>query len=100
MDFSDIGGFGLASHEDVKMGIAKRFTQLRKAKSLSRSELSRRSAVAYASIARFEKIGEISLNSLVALCFALEVQDDLTNIFSSDGRLTLEELERSKGVKK
>ncbi len=61
--------------------IAKRFISIRKSKKVSQQRLAVISNVSYASIRRFEKTGEISLSSLVKLALALQLYDDLDNLF-------------------
>ena len=48
---------------------------------VSQQRLSELSGVSYASIRRFEKTGDISLASLVKLALALQLYDDLDNLF-------------------
>ena len=61
--------------------IAQRFVSIRKSKKVSQQRLSILSGVSYASIRRFEKTGDISLSSLVKLALALQLYDDLDNLF-------------------
>lgn len=61
--------------------IALRFIAIRKSKKVSQQRLSIISGVSYASIRRFEKSGDISLASLVKLALALQLYDDLDNLF-------------------
>ena len=61
--------------------IAHRFIAIRKSKKVSQQRLSIISGVSYASIRRFEKSGDISLASLVKLALALQLYDDLDNLF-------------------
>ena len=61
--------------------IAKRFVDIRKGKKISQKRLAVLSGVSYASIRRFEKSGDISLASLVKLALALQLYDDLDNLF-------------------
>ena len=63
--------------------IAKRFVIIRKNQKVSQRRLSVISGVSYASIRRFEKTGDISLASLVKLCLALQLYDDLDNLFKN-----------------
>ena len=61
--------------------IAGRLRGIRKAKRISQRRLSEMSDVAYASIRRFEKIGEISFSSFVKIAMALGLTDDLESLF-------------------
>lgn len=61
--------------------ISNRFYHLRKQQKLSRERLSELSGVPYETIRRFERDGEISLSSLVKLCMAMQLYDDIDNLF-------------------
>lgn len=69
------------TYYEKQLEIAKRFIAIRKSKKISQQRLSHLSGVSYASIRRFEKTGDISLASLVKLAMALQLYDDLDNLF-------------------
>ena len=69
------------TYYEKQLEIAKRFAAIRKNKKVSQQRLSVISGVSYASIRRFETTGEISLSSLVKLALALQLYDDLDNLF-------------------
>ena len=69
------------TYYEKQLEIAKRFVAIRKNRKISQQRLSFISGVAYASIRRFEKTGDISLSSLVKLALALQLYDDLDNLF-------------------
>ena len=69
------------TYSQINKDIASRLANIRKRKKISQQELSRRSGVSYASIRRFETIGEISLASLTKLAIALGLEDELDNLF-------------------
>ena len=71
------------TYYEKQLEIAKRFIAIRKSKKISQQRLSAISGVSYASIRRFEKTGDISLASLVKLALALQLYDDLDNLFKS-----------------
>ena len=71
------------TYYEKQLEIAKRFVAIRKKRKVSQQRLSSLSGVSYASIRRFEKTGDISLSSLVKLTLALQLYDDLDNIFKS-----------------
>ena len=71
------------TYYEKQLEIAKRFVVIRKNKKVSQQRLSVISGVSYASIRRFETTGEISLSSLVKLALALQLYDDLDNLFRS-----------------
>ena len=71
------------TYYEKQLEIANRFVVIRKRRKISQQKLSEISGVSYASIRRFEKTGDISLASLVKLALALQLYDDLDNIFKS-----------------
>ena len=71
------------TYYEKQLEIAKRFVAIRKARKVSQLRLSILSGVSYASIRRFEKTGDISLASLVKLALALNLYDDLDNLFKA-----------------
>ena len=72
------------TYYEKQLEIVKRFVSIRKNKKISQRRLSVLSGVSYASIRRFEKTGDISLSSLVKLSLALQLYDDLDNLFKRD----------------
>ena len=71
------------TYYEKQLEIAKRFVAIRKNRKISQQRLSELSGVSYASIRRFEKTGDISLSSLVKLALALQLYDDLDNLFKA-----------------
>lgn len=71
------------TYYEKQQEIAKRFVVIRKSRKVSQQRLSELSGVSYASIRRFEKTGDISLASLVKLALALQLYEDLDNLFST-----------------
>lgn len=69
------------TYYEKQLEITKRFVLIRKNRKISQRRLSEISGVSYASIRRFEKTGDISLASLVKLALALQLYDDLDNLF-------------------
>ena len=69
------------TYYEKQLEIAKCFVLIRKNRKISQRRLSEISGVSYASIRRFEKTGDISLTSLVKLALALQLYDDLDNLF-------------------
>jgi len=68
--------------EELNQKIAERFRRIRKRRSISQKKLSEMSGVSYGSVKRFESTGQISLLSLTRLAMALDVADDLRNLFT------------------
>ena len=69
------------TYYEKQLEISQRFKIIRKNRKVSQQRLSELSSVSYASIRRFEKTGDISLTSLVKLALALQLYDDLDNLF-------------------
>lgn len=69
------------TYYEKQLEISQRFKTIRKNRKVSQQRLSELSGVSYASIRRFEKTGDISLTSLVKLALALQLYDDLDNLF-------------------
>ena len=69
------------SPESIMLNMAKRIRTIRRSKKISQIDLAQTSKVSYGSIKRFELTGEISLNSLIKICIALNLADELTRLF-------------------
>ena len=69
------------TYYEKQLEIAERFVKIRKSKKISQKRLSVLSDVSYASIRRFEKTGDISLSSLIKISLALQLYDDIDNLF-------------------
>ncbi len=79
--------YDLRNFVDVKtahtqmIDTVNQFKTYRKARKISRQDLSKQSGVSYASIRRFEETGEIAFTSLLKLAQALKCLDDFDNLF-------------------
>ena len=62
--------------------LAQRIKNIRKRRSISQEKLSSMSGVSYGSIKRFEATGQISLISLTKIAMALDIADELRNLFT------------------
>lgn len=67
--------------QSVNEQLVEREKQRRKKMHLSQRDLANKSGVSYASIRRFENIGEISLNSLLKIANAIDCLEDFNSIF-------------------
>ena len=56
---------------------------IRKRRSISQERLASMSGVSYGSIKRFETSGQISLISLTKIAMALDIADDIRNLFTT-----------------
>lgn len=78
----DIANFVITQTiQAVTAQLVEREKQRRKKMHLSQRDLANKSGVSYASIRRFESIGEISLNSLLKIANALDCLEDFNSIF-------------------
>ena len=76
---------------DKKIDI-ERVRLIRKRRSISQEKLSKISNVSLGSIKRFETTGQISLLSLTKIAVALNIADDLRNIFTEIPYNSIEEV--------
>lgn len=68
--------------EEINLKIADRLKNIRKRRRISQKKLSEISGVSYGSIKRFETTGQISLLGLTRIATALDVVNELREIFS------------------
>lgn len=75
-------GFIWETAEELDLNLAQRVRNIRKRRSISQEKLASMSGVSYGSVKRFESTGQISLLSLTKVAMALDIADELRNIFS------------------
>ena len=75
-------GFIWGTAEELDLKLAQRVRNIRKRRSISQEKLASMSGVSYGSVKRFESTGQISLLSLTKIAMALDIADELRNIFS------------------
>lgn len=68
--------------EELDQKLAQRVRKIRKRRSITQEKLASISGVSYGSIKRFETTGQISLLSLTKIAIALDLTDELRNIFT------------------
>lgn len=85
--------FSLETPEQVCQKLAARARALRLARGWKQITLADRSGVSLASLRRFEDSGKISLQSLLALAFALNRLDDFDALLQPPRASSLAELE-------
>ena len=68
--------------EELDKNLALRVRKIRKRRKISQQKLADLSGVSYGSIKRFETSGQISLLALTKIAMALDIADELRNIFS------------------
>ena len=84
--------------EELDQKLAQRVRKIRKRRSITQEKLASISGVSYGSIKRFETTGQISLLSLTKIAIALDLADELRNIFTQVPYKDIQEVinERSK----
>lgn len=68
--------------EELDKNLALRVRKIRKRRKISQQKLADLSGVSYGPIKRFETSGQISLLALTKIAMALDMADELRNIFS------------------
>lgn len=81
---------------DINKKIAERIRAIRKRRKISQKELGEKSGVSLGSVKRFEQSGEISLLSLTKIAIALEIDDEMKNIFTDVPFQSIEEIKNAK----
>ena len=69
--------------EELDQKLAQRVQNIRKRRSISQETLASLSGVSAGSIKRFETSGQISLISLTKIAMALDIADDIRNLFAT-----------------
>ncbi|MFR8652297.1 helix-turn-helix transcriptional regulator [Agathobacter rectalis] len=65
---------------------------MRKRKKITQKQLAARSGVSLGSLKRFEQSGEISLQSLTKIAIALDVENELEDLFNNVPFASIEEV--------
>lgn len=86
--------FNLDSVEDLMQILSRNLQKRRLEKNISRAMLSQLSGVPAPTIAKFEKLHKISLESYVALCKALGYSDEIKSLLTEPKYNTMQELDR------
>lgn len=69
-----------------------KIVRLRKRKKITQKQLAARSGVSLGSLKRFEQSGEISLQSLTKIAIALDVENELEDLFNNVPFASIEEV--------
>lgn len=67
--------------QEVRKEIGERAKNFRKREKLTQAELAEKSGVSLASLKRFEQTGQVSLDSLLKIAFALDALDHFDQLF-------------------
>ena len=77
---------------EINNDIAQKIVRLRKRKKITQKQLASRSGVSLGSLKRFEQSGEISLQSLTKIAIALDVENELEDLFNNVPFASIEEV--------
>ena len=77
---------------EINNNIAQKIVRLRKRKKITQKQLATRSGVSLGSLKRFEQSGEISLQSLTKIAIALDVENELEDLFDNVPFASIEEV--------
>lgn len=77
---------------EINNDIAQKIVRLRKRKKITQKQLAVRSGVSLGSLKRFEQSGEISLQSLTKIAIALDVENELEDLFNNVPFTSIEEV--------
>lgn len=78
--------------EEINMKLAERVKRIRQRKKISQKNLAENSGVSYGSIKRFETSGQISLLSLTKIAIALNMADEIRELFANAGYESIAEV--------
>ena len=77
---------------EINNDIAQKIVRLRKRKKITQKQLAARLGVSLGSLKRFEQSGEISLQSLTKIAIALDVENELEDLFNNVPFASIEEV--------
>ena len=77
---------------EINNNIEQKIVRLRKRKKITQKQLAARSGVSLGSLKRFEQSGEISLQSLTKIAIALDVENELEDLFNNVPFASIEEV--------
>lgn len=78
--------------EEMNLNLSRRVRRIRKRRKISQERLSEMSGVSYGSVKRFESTGNISLLSLTKIAIALDLAEEIRNMFTEVPYLSIEEV--------
>ena len=77
---------------EINNNIAQKIVRLRKRKKITQKQLAARSGVSLGSLKRFEQSGGMSLQSLTKIAIALDVENELEDLFNNVPFASIEEV--------
>ena len=84
--------FNPKTPNDIAKELVERIKQHRKKLKISQAKLASKSGVSLGSIKRFESKHEISLNSFIKILIALNLEQDLENLFTQKSYNSIDEV--------
>lgn len=88
----DIFLFNPKTPNDIAKELVEKIKQHRKKLKISQAQLASKSDVSLGSIKRFESKYEISLNSFIKILIALNLEQDLENLFTQKNYNSIDEV--------
>ena len=76
---------------DIAIRLATKLKSIRKRRKITQKQMAARSNVSYATLRKFEKTGQISLESFIKLSMELGLTSELNNLFSTPVYNSIEE---------
>ena len=77
---------------DVAIKMAQKLKSIRKRRKITQKQLAARSNVSYATLRKFERTGQISLESFIKISMELGLLNELNNLFSNPTYNSIEEV--------
>ena len=84
--------FNPKTPNDIAKELVEKIKQYRKKLKISQVQLANKSGVSLGSIKRFESKYEISLNSFIKILIALNLEQDLENLFTQKSYNSIDEV--------
>ena len=84
--------FNPKTPNDIAHELVEKIKQRRKKLKISQAQLASKSGVSLGSIKRFESKYEISLNSFIKILIALNLEQDLENLFTQKNYNSIDEV--------
>ena len=84
--------FNPKTPNDIAKELVEKIKQHRKKLKISQAQLASKSGVSLGSIKRFESKYEISLNSFIKILIALNLEQDLENLFTQKNYASIDEV--------
>lgn len=84
--------FNSKTPNDIAHELVEKIKQHRKKLKISQAQLASKSGVSLGSIKRFESKYEISLNSFIKILIALNLEQDLENLFTQKNYNSIDEV--------